>query len=295
MYKITKMKNQNISTILKPKFTNFWKETLPNLPPSEISTLELHFDQIIDKFSSLTTQSQVDRETQIIISAIENGTFFADPEIFKNTFIQRFRTHFSLNKTDLVSYGIYYPINDFSELLPVNRKADFAPFFSTSLKNKEELLPELSSGKAKSIISQSSLLPKDAKMCSFPSVFHHHVSSLALSHFLVFLLRDLNAIDNFDEEIRKHLLVRQQGSFNKIDLLEAVGLKGFLASNSEFGEKFEVLLQVPSMQNSEGKPNQTCLLRFSGNMSPSWFFFWSWGNSCKICFLLRILFWIPQS
>lgn len=247
------MKNQYFNSLLKPGFSNLWTENLTHLTPSELSILDRNFSQVIDKISSLSSQSKVDGETQAILTAIENGTFFQDPVIFKNNFIQRFCVHFSFSKRDSVSCGVYFHIDDFNELLPASRKKDFAPFFSNSMKSKNEILPDLAKGNIRSLLSESPILTNDLKYCSFPSVFHHHVSSLAFGHFLVFLLRDLNAIDNFDEEIRKYLLVRQKGSFYQIDLLEAVGIRRFLENNPDFKNKFQVILEIFSNQNKDGK------------------------------------------
>lgn len=243
----------NISALLKPKFSTFWKECLPELTPPESSLLELHFGQALEKLASLPSIAQVDRETQLIISSIENGTFFADPEIFKNSFVQRFRKHFSFNKTDPIYCGVYYPIIDFTELVPSNQPKDFVPFFSTSFKSKAQLIPDLSSDPIRSLLSSSKVLGDSLRLCAFPSVFHPPLSSLALAHFLFFLLRDLNSIDHFEEEIRKHLLVREKGSFNKIDLLEAVGLRRFLSLNEDFAAKFKVLVNICSPDAQEGK------------------------------------------
>jgi hypothetical protein len=243
---------ENISIVLKPQFAEFWKENLSHLPPEEVSTLEFHFNQLIDKINSVSTQSQIDRETQVAISSIENGTFFADPEIFKNSFVQRFRSNFSLNKTDPLYCGVYYSVQNFDELLPGERQNDFVPFFPNSFKKKETLLPDLSSEKIQSLVSTSGLLTNDLRFCSFPSVFHHHISSLALANFLFFLLRDLNSIDNFEEEIRKYLLARQRGSFNQINLLEAVGLNRFITLNPDFKQKFQILIEICSSEKHEG-------------------------------------------
>lgn len=279
------MDTDSFTSTLKPEFSNLWKDTLSHLSPAELSVLELHFSQAVDKLGALTSQSQIDRETQLILSSIENGAFFAEPEIFRNTFVRRFRAHFALAKRNLESHGAYYQVQSCRELIPVTLKSDFSPFFSSTARTKSKALSDLVAGDIKTTLQGADMLSESTRVCVFSRSFHDHVCSLVLAHFLAFLLRDLNAVDNFDEEIRKYLLARQQGSFNQLDLLEALGLQPFLAANPSFADKFEAIAQLCSGHSNEG----------SRQLSVSVFVYPVLADLIGECGILTGLVWIDRS